>query len=268
VKSDKAKELAETGAEVVAANVLKPDTIQQACAGSYGFFAVTNFWDKEQMGKELAIGKTLVDAAKKAEVQHFIWASLANAEAESKGKYKVPHFSDKAKVKSYAKTVGFPYHTYVAAPFYYQNWGSMIKPKKNEDGSLTFTFPITSSDIYWSHGDIRELGTAVVGALKNPKGWGNGDFIAVCGEHVPLSHIFKTLSNHLGGTKVTLNSVPREVYAKLFPGADELADMLQWFEEYGYYGKTHDINAGHKAKGSALKSFGEYLKDVNFKLVE
>jgi len=112
-------------------------------------------------------------------------------------------------------------------------------------------------------GDVRELGPVVSNAFRNPKGWGNGEYIAVVGEQLPVSEILKALSNQVG-TQVTLQSVPLEVYKTFFPGADEIADMFGWFDEYGYNGRFHDVTSGHKAKGSQLKSFPEWLKESQF----
>jgi len=264
VKSAAAQALAKKGVEVVAGNVLEPETIKKAIAGSYGLFTVTNFWEQDQMGKEFEIGKKLVDLAKEAKITHFIWSTLADAEEESKGKYHVEHFTHKAKVEQYAKSAGFPYHTYIAAPFYYQNFNGfpIFKPTKKEDGSLEFTFPFPETTPF-SIGDISEIGACVATAFRNPKGWGNGDLIAQVGEHTPFSEILKALSAHLG-VKVTLNKISREAYSKSFPKADEIAEMFDWFHEYGYYGRKVDLTSGHKAKGSACRPFAEWLKETNF----
>jgi len=265
VKSEAAQALAKKGVEVVAGNVLEPETIKKAIAGSYGFYALTDFWNKDQMGKEEQIGKSLVDVAKEAKITHFMWASLADCATESKGKYQVAHFTDKAKVEQYARKAGFPYHTYVAAPFYYQNWGNFffVKPFKQEDGSLSFSLPVPETT-YFSMGDISEFGSNVLAAFRNPKGWGNGDYIAVIGEHAPLGEIFKVLGAHLG-KKVTLQQVSKEAYFKAFPfKADELYEMFEWFRDYGYYGRLVDLTSGHKAKGSALKGFAEWLRETKF----
>jgi len=132
VKSANAQALAKKGVEVVAGNILEPATIKKAIAGSYGLFAVTNFWEKDQMGKEFEIGKSIIDVAKEEKITHFIWSTLPDTVKESKGKYKVPHFTHKALVEEYAKEAKFPYHTYIAAPFYYSNFQNfpLFKPKK------------------------------------------------------------------------------------------------------------------------------------------
>jgi len=265
VKSANAEALTKKGAEVVAGNILEPATIKKAIAGSYGLFAVTNYWDKDQMGKEFEIGKSLVDVAKEEKITHFIWSTLPDTVTESKGKYKVPVFTGKGLVEQYAKEAKFPYHTYVAAPFYYSNFQvyPFFKPKKNEDGTLSLVLP-TKLTTSIEMGDVRELGPVVSNAFRNPKGWGQGEYIAVVGDNLPLSEILKALSDQVG-TKVTLQSVPGETYKTFFPGADGFVEVFEWYEEYGYNGRQHDLTSGHKAKGSACKSFVEWLKETQFK---
>lgn len=45
VNSEKAKALANLGAEVVAANLDDADSLARAFAGAYGVFCLTNFWE-------------------------------------------------------------------------------------------------------------------------------------------------------------------------------------------------------------------------------
>jgi len=113
-------------------------------------------------------------------------------------------------------------------------------------------------------GDVGDLGPVVLNALRNPKGWGNGEYIAVVSERIAISEILKALTNQVG-TEVKLQSIPGETYKTFFTGADELVDMFEWFDEYGYMGRQHDLASGHKAKGSACKTLVEWLKDTPFK---
>jgi len=112
-------------------------------------------------------------------------------------------------------------------------------------------------------GDVRDLGPVVLNAFRNPKGWGHGDYIAVVGAKLEFSEILKALSDQVG-TKVTLQSVPGETYKTFFPGAEELVDMFEWFDEFGGFG-PHDLAGGHKAKGSACTPFVDWLKETQFK---
>lgn len=54
VKSDKAKELAKLGAEVVAADVDDMESLKRAFAGAYGAFCVTFFWAHFKPEQEIA----------------------------------------------------------------------------------------------------------------------------------------------------------------------------------------------------------------------
>ena len=68
--------LAELGCEIAEADLNIPATLTEALQGSYGLFAVTNFWDRATRMNEFEQGKNLVQAAKAADIQHFIWSTL------------------------------------------------------------------------------------------------------------------------------------------------------------------------------------------------
>src|SRR6267378_385788 len=74
-----------------------------------------------ELGDEVEQATAAVRAAKDAGVKHFVWSTLPDVEAISGGKFHVPHFTDKAKVDRIVKEAGFANHTFVIAPFYYQN---------------------------------------------------------------------------------------------------------------------------------------------------
>src|SRR6185437_1546739 len=113
---DKHPELAE---EVVEADLTKPETLKAAFEGAHGVFLVTNFYGGTD---ELKQATAAIRAAKDAGVKHFVWSTLPNVEAISGGKFDVPHFTGKAKIDRIVKEAGFPHHTFVIAPGYYQNF--------------------------------------------------------------------------------------------------------------------------------------------------
>ena len=118
--------------EVVAADLDRAGTLEAAFAGAHGVFLVTNFW--EQGTDELKQATAAVRAAKEAGVQHFIWSTLPDVEAISGGKFDVPHFTGKAKVDRIVREAGFANHTFVIAPFYYQNLVGVVAPQKRRQG--------------------------------------------------------------------------------------------------------------------------------------
>ncbi len=49
---------------------------REALKDVHAFFAATNSYDPQTIGRELELGKGLVDVSKEAGIQHFIWSSL------------------------------------------------------------------------------------------------------------------------------------------------------------------------------------------------
>src|SRR5712675_1060671 len=149
-------ELAE---EVIEADLDRPESLKAAFEGAHGVFLVTNFW--EQGTDELKQATTAVRAAKNAGVKHFIWSTLPDVEAISGGKFHVPHFTGKAKVDRIVREAGFAYHTFVIAPFFYQNVIGALAPQRQEDGTLGWALPLDPTVRTIHMGDIAELGYIV-----------------------------------------------------------------------------------------------------------
>src|SRR6202795_3297917 len=116
--------------EVVEADLDRPESLKAAFEGAHGVFLVTNFW--EQGTDESKQATAAVRAAKEAGVKHFIWSTLPDVEAISGGKFHVPHFTGKAKIDRIVKEAGFAHHTFVIAPFYYQNLVDALAPQTQE----------------------------------------------------------------------------------------------------------------------------------------
>src|ERR1700747_1891261 len=97
----KHRELAD---EVVEADLNRPETLKSAFAGAHGVFLVTNF--QEHGADELNQASAAVRAAKDAGVKHFVWSTLPNVEAISKGKFDAPLFTGKARIDRIVKETG------------------------------------------------------------------------------------------------------------------------------------------------------------------
>jgi len=115
--------------EVVEANLDRPEAIRAALEGAHGVFLVTNFWQPGTDERRQAA--SAVRAAKDAGVKHFIWSTLPDAEAISGGRFPLPHFSGKAKIDNIVREAGFAHHTFVVAPFYYQNLAAYSHPRSS-----------------------------------------------------------------------------------------------------------------------------------------
>jgi uncharacterized protein YbjT (DUF2867 family) len=218
--------------EVVLADLDRPETLKAAFAGAHGIFLVTNFGEPGTNESKQALAA--VHAAKDAGVQHFIWSTLPNVETISRGKLHVPHFTDKAKMDHTVSEAGFPHHTFVIAPFFYQNLLGVMAPQKQADGALGWALPLDPEPRVFHMGDITELGPIVVGAFAQPERAGHGEHLPLVGDFLSFNAIIATLNRQ--GHKFSFKQVPEELFTGWFPGAKEVAEMLAYFEAYTYLG--------------------------------
>jgi uncharacterized protein YbjT (DUF2867 family) len=218
--------------EVVLADLDRPETLKAAFAGAHGVFLVTNVWEPGTDERKQAIAA--VHAAKDAGVQHFIWSTLPDVETISRGKLDVPHFTHKAKSDRLVREAGFAHHTFVIAPFFYQNLLGVMAPQKQADGALGWALPLDPEQRVIHMGDITELGHIVVGAFAQPELAGHGEYLPLVGDFLSFNEVIATLNRQ--GHKFSFKRVPQEVFAGWFPGAKEVAEMLAYFEAHTYLG--------------------------------
>jgi uncharacterized protein YbjT (DUF2867 family) len=247
--------------EIVEADLDRPETLKAAFAGAHGAFLVTNIW--EPGTDELKQATTAVRAAKAAGVKHFIWSTLPDVEAISGGKLHVPHFTGKAKADRIVKEAGFANHTFVIAPFFYQNLVGLSAPQKQPDGTLGWALPIDPTVRGIHMGDITEIGSIVAGAFALPDQAGNGEYLPLVGDFMSFNEIVDTLNRQ--GHDFSFKRVPREVFAELFPGAAEIAAMFAWFEAHTYLGSDSGerIGLANKVAGRQPTKFSTWAR-VNF----
>jgi uncharacterized protein YbjT (DUF2867 family) len=218
--------------EVVAADLNNPETLKSAFAGAYGVFLVTNF--AEPGTDEYKQAFAAVRTAKDAGVKHFIWSTLPNVEVISGGKLHVPHFTNKAKIEHLVAEAKFEYHTFVIAPFFYQNLLGVMAPQKGPDGASGWAMPLDPEKRVIHAGDINELGALVVGSFALPQLVGNGECLPLVGDVLSFNDIIATLNAQ--GHHFSFKRVPKDVFGSWFPGAKEVAEMLGYFEAYTYLG--------------------------------
>jgi uncharacterized protein YbjT (DUF2867 family) len=251
----KHRELAE---EVVEADLDRPETLNAAFEGAHGVFLVTNNW--EQGTDELKQATAAVRAAKDAGIKHLIWSTLPDVETISGGKFQVPRFTGKAKIDRIVNEVGFAHHTFVIAPFYYQNLVGSLAPQKQPDGSVGWALPL-DPDVRCIHmGDITELGNIVAGAFAHPDQAGNGEYLPLVGDFMSFHEIVDTLNRE--GHNFSVKQVPKEVFAGLFPGGAEVAETFRYFQAHTYLGSdSHDrIALANKIAGRQPTKFSTWAR--------
>ena len=239
VKSDKAKALAELGADLVEADLDDVESLKRALDGAYGAFCLTNYWEHFSPEKELAQARAQAQAAKHARVTHVIWSTLEdtrrwvpltdNRMPTLMGKYKVPHFDAKGEANAEFTALGVP-TTFLHTSFYWENliyFGA--GPKKGPDGTLAITMPIGDKKLPGIA--VEDIGKCALTLFKR-----NDEFIGrtlgIAGEHLTGAQMAAALTRALG-QQVRYHSVEPADYAKFgFPGADDLANMFQFKRDF------------------------------------
>jgi uncharacterized protein YbjT (DUF2867 family) len=250
--------------EVVEADLDRPDTLEAAFEGAHGVFLVTNFWEKGT--DELAQGTAAVRAAKAAGVKHFIWSTLPDVGKIGGGRFHVPHFTGKAGIDRIVQEAGFANHTFVIAPFFYQNLVGVMPATQRADGSSGWSLPLDPTARVIHMGDINEIGSIVAGAFANPDQAGHGEYLPLVGDLMSFNEIIRTL-NRLGHN-FSFTRVPKEAFDGLFPGAPEVAATFSYFESHTYLGSdSRDrITLANKVAGKPATSFAVWAR-ANFPAV-
>src|SRR5580704_4846121 len=252
---DKHPQLAD---EVVLADLNRPETLKAAFAGAYGVFLVTNA--REPGADERKQALAAVRAAKDAGVQHFIWSTLPKVATISRGKLDVPHFTHKANSDRVVSEAGFAHHTFVIAPFFYQNLLAVMAPQKQADGTLGWALPLDPGKRVIHMGDITELGHIVAGAFAQPELAGQGEHLPLVGDFLSFNEIVATLNRQ--GHRFSFKQVPKELFAGWFPGAKEVAEMLAYFEAHTYLGadSRDAIALANKVAGREPTKFAAWAR--------
>jgi len=264
--SDKAKLLAQAGAEVVSADLDDVESLKKAFHGAYGVFGLTNYWEHFSPEKETAQGANIAKAAKAAGVEHVVWSSFEdtrdriplddNRMPTLMGNYKVPHFDSKGEANKIFANLAVP-TTFMFTSFYWDNFIYFgMGPQPGPDGVLAITFPMGNKKLAGiAAGDI---GKCAYGIFKKGKSM-VGKSVGIAGEHLSGSEMAEAFTEAME-KKVVYNAVPADVYRGFgFPGADDLGNMFQYKHDFNddYNGfrniaKTRELNP-------ELQSFKQWL---------
>jgi uncharacterized protein YbjT (DUF2867 family) len=264
--SEKARELAKLGAEVVEADLDNGPTIRAAFDGAFGAFCVTFFWEHFVPEKELVQAAAMAQAAKQAGLKHVVWSTLEDTRKfvpltdgrmpTLMEKYKVPHFDAKAEANRAFAQFGVPV-TYMLTSFYWENLIYLgMGPRKNKDGKLELTLPMGDKRIPGiAAEDIGKCAFCVFRAGFDLL----GKTVGFAGDHPTGAQMAVALSKELG-EPVTYNPMSPAQYRKLgTPGADELGNMFQFMQEFeSEFCAARNLDSA-RALNPSLQTFGGWL---------
>ncbi len=239
----------------------------KAQQGAYAVFAVTNYWESLSKDTEIAQGKNIVDAAKEAGVQHFIWSSLLHVGKLSKGKLpNVYHFDSKAEVEEYAREVGIP-STFFLPGVYMSNFPGDVIRQSPPDNAWTLSLPIPETALGPLF-DTADTGKFVKAAVLNREKT-LGKRLLGATEYATFGSLidgFKKVFPEAGKTAKYVQITPeqyKEVLVK-YAGmpdfvAQEMVENFLLFDQFGYF-FGESLDETHALLEDKLTTWEDHLR--------
>lgn len=244
-ESDRARSMSELGVKMVKGDFDDATSLTDAMDGAYGVFAVTDFWE-HGYDKEVQHGRQLIEAAIAADVDHFVYTSVASADADTG----IPHFESKGEIEVYLRDSGINF--------------SIVRPVEFMD-NVHFNRENILSGLYFDPRDTEkshqwiaasDIGFFVGEAFDQPERW-LGRTVEIAGDQLTIAEYVKVLSLTLG-IEVHHQQVEWSSYED--QAGEEMTVMLHWFDESGY---NVDI-AKLRSQYPDLLTYQEYLQSLQW----
>ena len=128
------------------------------------------FINTTHYGDEVAVGRKLADAAKRARVQHYIYSSMPDHSTFDRGWPALPFWSAKFAVENYVRQIGLP-ASFIYAGIYNNNFTSLPYPlfcmELMADGSFQWKAPFHPDQLLpWLDAE-HDVGPAVLQIFKD-----------------------------------------------------------------------------------------------------
>lgn len=266
INSDKAKVLAALGADVVYGDLGDVDSVHKVLEGAYGAFFVTFYWAHYSPEQEKTEATVFAKASKEAGLKHAIWSTLEDTRElvplhddrmpTLMDKYKVPHFDAKGESNQQFKDAGVP-TTFFHASFYWDNFIYFgLGPKRGEDGKLALTLPI--GDAKMAGIGAGDIGKCAYGIFKKGQQY-IGKNVGVAGDQLSGQQMAEALGKALG-EPVVYNKITAATFRSFgFPGADDLGNMFQVYDEFeDQVNELRDVSVS-KQLNPELQNFEQWL---------
>lgn len=255
--SEEARGLARLGAEIgiVPAGPYQREDLVAAFQGSDGVYLMTPQTDPQD-GVELAFGKQLADAAVEAGAGHIVFSTLENVMAVTGSKKLVPHFTEKALIADYIRSLPVA-HSFVMLAFFYTNLLEYYVPRL-EGGKLLMPIYLPEDFRAPFVDPLTATGPAVLEIFSNPDRY-NGQTLPLIGDILSPREMVETFQRVTGIEAEYRNAYSREGLLHYFPGfaaneplVDELVGMVEYAVEYGYFTADRDLEWSRRLNPATL----------------
>jgi uncharacterized protein YbjT (DUF2867 family) len=264
VDSPEAQSLARKGAELISVplELGHKEDLVKAFQGSQGVFLLTPPIAPPAT-HEAELGKQQADAAVEAGVEHIVFSSLENVEKITGGAKFAPHFTDKAKVEEYIRTLPIT-SSFIYLAFFFTNLMEYYTPRMDGD---TLIFPIYLPENFRAPfvDPLTATGPAVLEIFSNPDKY-KGQSLPVIGDIISPNDIVETFRRITGKKAAYSSAFTRERLLHHFPsfGSNELLvreilGMTEYAVEYGYYQKDRDLHWSRQVNPNSV-SWEQFLR--------
>ncbi len=272
ISSPEARKLIESGADLIQVPLLtghKKEFIE-AFKGSEGVFMITPGIPPEAPlapTHERELGREIADAAVEAGVQYLVFSSLENVEKITEGKKWVPHFTDKALVEEYIRTLPIK-SSFIYMGFFYTNLMEYYPPHQEGD---TLIFPIYLPEDFRAPfvDPLTATGPAVLKIFDNQDKYA-GCSLPVIGEILSPREMVETFTRVTGMKAQYRPAITLEELLHHFPsysGMDgltaEIVGMAEYAIEYGYYHQNRDLLWSRKVNPQTL-TWEQFLRTTGW----
>jgi uncharacterized protein YbjT (DUF2867 family) len=217
-----AKELDNLGISLARGQFDDPKSIEDACRGMDAVFAMTTPYEGG-VDAELRQGRNLIDAAKAARVQHFVYTSVASANRKTG----ISFFDSKQKVEEHLRASGLP-HTIIAPVFFMDNftspWLGMLR--QLQVGELTLALPAGRALQMIA---VYDIGAMAAHVIENRNQW-LGQRVDIAGDELSGEEAARVLSE-ASMRPIRYVQVPLE---RIREASKDVAVMFEWFDRIGY----------------------------------
>jgi len=237
--------LVSQGIEVMRGNLEDPASLESAVRGVYGVYSVQDFWSVGAK-REVQQGKNLADAAKKADVEHFVYASVGGAERNSG----IDHWESKWQVENYIRKLGLP-ATMIRPAAFMENYYidqveiGILKGKLMDPIRADKPYQTIASD---------DIGAFVALAFERPKEF-IGMELEIAGSELTNPEAAQVFSRVLG-KPVKFQKLPMPM-VRLVLGK-EFYQMFRWFNQAGFQANISELR--RKYPEVRLHTLEEWLR--------
>lgn len=247
--TDAARALAEAGAELVIADLDRPDTLRAAFQDAHGIYSVQNFMGSDGIDGEIRQGKAVADAAKQAGVTHLVYASIDGSERDSG----VPHFESKNVIEQHIEALGIP-ATMLRLVAFMDNFGTYAVPPLI-DGEIVIAWP-PKADTRIQLIATEDIGVIAAKVFAEPDRF-IGEKVKIAGDELSMTEMAQAFANVTG----TPARYEESDIAQVRAYSDDLAHMYEFFENKGFDADLDEVRALHPG----IRSLEDWIRETGWK---